>query len=946
MEVRQAMSWNWNNSRTLHAATRPRNEVRWLLVSAFTAILLSSCNLSRTIESEGESPLVSTSSSPARLVAAKGTILRLGSDDPQAAPEERPGWTRFQHDFWMDTTEVTQKEYTALTGRNPSQAKGDNLPVTNVTWFDAALAANARSKRDGLDTVYRYSSTSVSTDGVALDLAGLSMHLDRDGWRLPTEAEWELSARAGSTSPYAWGSIADSAKAREYAWFQANASGTIHPVGSLAANAWGFHDMAGNVMEWVQDWKGPFPKDSLDDFMGQASPGEVADIPLKGGASKFGISYLRTSTRSATYASGRGARTEYVGFRLARGGFRPSFIDPSGVSLQLAPVHLTASNLAAHLSVRAARLVFLNRSGGKGTLAWVDFAEAYPVVRYLSDTFPVFHPVISPDGKWVAWSTALEGSTSPSRIRARKLSTSSSAAIDLGSGAIPRWWIDGTDTFLIRAEAMDNLSSGWATSRTTMRRWSAGALESSEQTLASGSFHDGRSGHFMYSGYRRLMQRDLVSGKDRILFTAPENGKTTGDTSQVCNVSTAPDGSGRVMFLDFGFGGRSSVVGRPYGIHEIAFVADSFGRILQNLPAPAGEQQWDHLEWSNVSRWAVASVQNGTGANHAIHLLDLETGSSLPLAAGEDLWQPGLWVDRRPVTVDPTGFDSGGRYFDPIPSPEMTVFGENLLRFWLLADSLDVVMVGSSHLAGFVPSHFPNHNALSLAMPASTLSDWEKISRLIVLPHTPRLRTLVVSFMPGWLYRYSGVWPGERWSTVIGQTSGIRFDSAHRFWSSGIPTGFKDRIRNRISERSLLMRPSPDQFTGAGWGASNPDINPLPNEDTLDPEFTRNMALMDDIIARVTQRGVHVLVVNNPQSPGYATTPYAGRYGPTWPSYHALIQKFRSREKANPFFHFYDAHLDGKHDYAENEAGNWDHLIGRGYTKLGLRLDSVISSFR
>ncbi|QQS06202.1 MAG: SUMF1/EgtB/PvdO family nonheme iron enzyme [Fibrobacterota bacterium] len=914
----------------------------WLSFSA----LLFSCNFSRTIQSNEEIPVGSAPSSPARLIAAKGTILQLGSDDPQAAPEERPGWTRFQHDFWMDTTEVTQKEFSALVGRNPSAVKGEALPVTNVTWFDAVLAANARSKHDGLDTVYQYSSSTLGTDGMALELAGLSIHLDRNGWRLPTEAEWELAARAGSTSPFAWGSIADSAKARRFAWLQANASGTIQPIGTLEANAWGLHDMAGNVMEWVQDWKGSFPKDTIDDFAGQASPGEVADIPVKGGACKFGIAFLRPSNRSATYASGRSARTEYVGFRLARGGFRPSFIDPSGASFQIPPVNLVASDLSARISVQAARLVFLNRTNGKGTLSWVDFGEASPIVRYLPDSLPVFHPVISPDGKWVAWSTALEGSVSPSRIRARRLSTAPSAAIDLGAGAIPRWWVNGTDTFLIRAEAMDNLSSSWPSSRTTMRRWSAGALESSEQLLTSGSFHDGRSRHFLYSGYRRLKQRDLISGKDRILFTAPENGKTTGDTSQVCNVSTSPDGSGRVMFLDFGFGGRSGVVGRPYGIHEVAFVADSNGRILQNLPAPAGEQQWDHLEWTNNSRWAVASVQSGTGANHAIHLLDLETGSSLQLATGEDLWQPGLWVSDRVGSQAVSGYDSAGRYFDPIQTPEMTVFGENLLRFWLLSDSLDVVLVGSSHLAGFLPAHFPNHHALSLAMPASTLSDWEKISRLIVLPHAPKLRTLVVSFMPGWFFRYNGIWPGERWSPVIRQTSGIRFDTAHGFWSSGIPAGFKDRVRLRLSERSLSLDPVPIGVSGPGWGAANLDINPLASEDTLDPEFSANLAIMDGIIARVTQRGIHVLVVNNPQSPGYANSPFAGRYGPTWPAYHALIQRFRAREKANPFFHFYDAHLDGHHDYADQEAGNWDHLIGKGYMKLGFRIDSIVSSFR
>ena len=118
-------------------------------------------------------------------------------------------------------------------------------------------------------------------------------------------------------------------------------------------------------------------------------------------------------------------------------------------------------------------------------------------------------------------------------------------------------------------------------------RWAPGGLTKPAPWGPEGSYHDGRSGSYLYTGYRRLRQYDLRGGTSRILFTAPSNGKSAGDTSQVCNVSAAPDSSGRAMFLDFGYTGTSSVVGRSYGIHEIAFVSDSTGRVLKTIPSPA-----------------------------------------------------------------------------------------------------------------------------------------------------------------------------------------------------------------------------------------------------------------------------------------------------------------------------------------------------------------------
>ncbi len=184
--------------------------------------------------------------------------------------------------FAIGVYEVTQAEWVAIMGENPSSTLGDRLPVENVSWEDAQEFARRLSERTGK----RY--------------------------RLPTEAEWEYAARAGSTQTFPFGD--DPSQLPAHAWFRSNAEAHSHPVGSREPNAFGLHDMLGNVWERTEDcWRAHYEEAPTD---GSARLDGDCDLRVVRGGSWVNLpQFLRPAAR---FRYSTRSRYEFVGLRIAR----------------------------------------------------------------------------------------------------------------------------------------------------------------------------------------------------------------------------------------------------------------------------------------------------------------------------------------------------------------------------------------------------------------------------------------------------------------------------------------------------------------------------------------------------------------------------------------------------------------------------------------------------
>jgi formylglycine-generating enzyme required for sulfatase activity len=219
---------------------------------------------------------------------------RNGLDTEQPAHS-----VRLSKAFDLGIHEVTQGQYQAVRKENPSHStRSENLPVETVSWLDAVKFCNELSESENRTLCYRINGTNVTPVG-------------GNGYRLPTEAEWEYACRADSTTLYPFGN--DAGKLGGYAWTDAKAEGTTHPVGQKLPNAWGLYDMLGNVWEWCDDGYGEKYYASSPPADPLGALGALHRV-IRGGDFLIRPWYCRPANRDRVERWGRSA---LIGFRVA-----------------------------------------------------------------------------------------------------------------------------------------------------------------------------------------------------------------------------------------------------------------------------------------------------------------------------------------------------------------------------------------------------------------------------------------------------------------------------------------------------------------------------------------------------------------------------------------------------------------------------------------------------
>lgn len=866
----------------------------------------------------------------------------LGTDDTLAPVSERPRMlVSFDYDFALGEHEVTQGEFHALMPKFALPEGGENLPVVGITYFDAVLFANERSKKERLDTAYSYVSAHFDSLGSCTGLDALVFNPGVAAYRLPTEAEWVFAALP-SWNP-------------DDGWHNENSGFLRHDVCGKKKNALGLCDMAGNVMEWTNDWLGYFRDTAFTDYLGASDGGRLGERVVKGGYYGTAPVNMNVVARGDVYTVLSSSKYPYVGFRLAFGAIPDGvWTNSNGASVLNRTVPLASvAKLKSLTHTSDMRLAF--RDDVTGNLNYVDYRNGILSVMEIADTLDAYHPDISPDGNFVAFCTKPEGVSGKSEIFVRRLAPDDSwiLKLDVSSAAIPRWTIleNGDTAIVYVTDAGSNKDEfAWKAQSTWSVTFKSGAL-GTPRKLFDGSFNGGVSpdGNLAVSG-ASLLRAKLganESYRDSVWY----------NEEQACNASLAKDGSKRTLFLDFGGKTGEAFVGEKYGTHERILVVDSLGTLIQSVPSEPG-YTYDHTEWTNVANLAISTLANSNGAHNKIAVVYLNDSSVVELFSGEELWHPVLWVKDMFVldsTESVLDADSAGQYYAENGSSTAAIVRTKLEVFWHYKDSINTVVLGSSRPSTSVdPLLFSDDiNAINLSLVPNIVYTSRYLFENYLLNHATNLKNVVISLDID-LWNRSEIDPVNNFFGLEYKSfPGYVYDENHGFWKNESPKGMfeytKNNVRNDFEyerhsyHKGVQHVPYSSDFN---WETENPGVDfDSTWLDYKQTDFQNNWNHLIAIIEKSAERGINVVGVVFPQSPGYKNTGAFGRYGLRRSDAARILSDISALSEKYSNFKLLDENKMGDHDYPESMAINRDHLQNNAASQMTSRIDSVLHSF-
>lgn len=878
---------------------------------------------------------------------SKDTVV-LGTNKNGAKIDESPEMeVLLDYDYWVDGHKVTCGEFKSVIDEtvveNRADCGSDSLPVVDVTYFDAVLFANEKSKIEDLDTVYEYSGVEFDKDGHCVELAGLSFHLNRKGFRLPTEAEWVKVA---------------SQKDKCLDCFE-------------------------REKEYVNDYKGIFKNEVMINYAGASSTNDVDERIIKGGTSSSLYS------RGGTYPVSPSTYDDYIGFRLAIGVIPDAAFLDQGGKIVNSPVKVVSSVLKLWDYTKTSKVKLVFKNEATGNLNYIDYDNESKVVE-LVDSVPAYHPDISPDGSKVAYCTGIEGLDRKSQVYVRNLDDGNSGIVklDVESAAIPRWNVlENGDTVITYVTGAGNNSSG--KSFKSMSTWQvpfANGKFGKPTKLFDGAYHGGVSVDSKLAVTGSKILRARVNGKETVWY----NGE------QSCNVSLSRDFSKRTSFLDFHSATGEKFVGDKYKVHEILFVADSTGNLIQHVKAPDG-YTFDHPEWvtGRVNENIVATLANADGAHSKIVLVHLADSSITYLVEGDELWHPSLWIQgktnapssssvasssSKPVSSSSVssyssessssmGSSSDGKSSSSNDKPvQYFVLDEDSAGFyvknnefqeahwsykmelvWTYWDSADVVILGSSRPQhGIIPDLFSKQFfVVNLASAHGNLHSSHYMAVNYVLPNYKKLKYIIIEIALDrlWLTKQNSFF-----YLKSPEIKGYVYDANHDFWKSGVPEGLLEYTQNvpKVSSYSanLTERGYMPLSGCSNWRSSVYAERDIAWLDTGRVRLEETLGYLAEIIQLAKEKNIKVVGVEMPLNPNYKNVNAYGKYGLRNSDAPQIIDRINALAEKYSNFTFFDQHKMGEHDYLNGMNYDDDHLCRAGAEQMTHRLDSLLKTLK